>query len=1317
MNYFKKSILKAIALVIFWTMPYKDLTAQHSLGLLVGDYNTPYAYSLNPALTRGNLSNRAYINWWGASLSLDNNFMKYNAPFRLSKWVDNDFPAENVNANGTLAFKQSWLPTDLTVKDWKLNYLNEVYGPSIFIPLDNIGGFGFGVRGISGFSVNGLNGDMGGIFRYGLGDSAVGGLRSLRGKNVNQGEFSINTEKYQEWFMSFAGYTQPDVVNSMRWGFTAKLLIGMGMAHLGSDNLSFSVKNDQVVDIQQLNARFFHTNDQSVATAMSAPFGLKFDFMNGAGAGMDLGFMYEFRPNANRINNSISFCDREKFEQYKWKFGASITDLGFISYDGRGSEIISIANTTYQVDPNIVNALQYNQGEDRFDKVDDKFFNQLNANAVNSFVSYSPTALNVQFDNALTNHFHIGGYWTQSLKGKNAVGLRRSSYLSVVPRWQGETIEIGMPITASYETNKMNLGLYGRFGPLIVGSDNLAGLGQFINNDYYSGASFYFGFRSKIGDCEAAYNTQNRRVVKKQNQIDSQVVAKNKTVVPKDTVIVKKIVRDTVYVNNTPNKNNANISAEQIKLREAELKKKEDALKAKEDALKQKEMDLLKLPTTSDADCNKKIAIIKAEADKAKAEYDKCKNDALLSAEQCKKDVAGKQITIDQLQSDLLKEKTKNAQITAELDKIKKQNDQLVLASKGNCDKQNKILDSLWKKELTNNANISAELDQTKIKYSILKSTCDESNTKLAKLQFELETLKAKSNANNNCCDRIVQIEADLAKEKTNNATIKAELDKTKATISAQADQLIKLAADKKASEEALKTANSKMVLSEDCTPYKTKVTQLEAKVNDLTKSNATLQTLVATLTADKKLCDEMLKAANASKNTNIGIAEDCTPYKTKATQLEAKVVDLTKSNASLQTLVTTLTADKKLCDEKLKAATAATNSSIVVSEDCTPYKNKAAQLEAKLAELNKIITGLQTQVAILTADKKLCDEKLKAANAVNNSTIKVAEDCTPYKNKASQLEAQVAELNKTIVTLQSQVSTLTSDKKICDEKLKAASSNISVSEDCTPYKNKVAVLEKANIELTASNKTLNSKILELNTQISSLTADKKECEEKLKAASSNVTASEDCTPYKTKVADLEKKNISLSAELAALEANLDACTKAKSDLANQLERCADLDSKLKSAQADNAKLTASLNDANATIADLQAKLKAASASNSCEALQSLVNQLRDDVKSKNDQIGQLNSDLDQCSSDLKDLKDKQTSNQSDLESANMSIASLRKQVSNYDDQILALSNTLKTKDVEMSKLKTQVAGLQESLKKCQESLPPATEPSGTGGN
>ena len=135
------------------------LKSQHAMGLVVGDYNSPYSYSLNPALSRTNPSNRAYINWWGASVSLENNFMVYAAPFRLGAWINDSYPAQYADINGSLAFQQNWLPLNNAV-DFKLNYLSEVNGPSIFIPIDDVGTFGFGVKEVSGFSVNGVNGEM-----------------------------------------------------------------------------------------------------------------------------------------------------------------------------------------------------------------------------------------------------------------------------------------------------------------------------------------------------------------------------------------------------------------------------------------------------------------------------------------------------------------------------------------------------------------------------------------------------------------------------------------------------------------------------------------------------------------------------------------------------------------------------------------------------------------------------------------------------------------------------------------------------------------------------------------------------------------------------------------------------------------------------------------------------------------------------------------------------------------------------------------------------------------------------------------------------
>ena len=1131
MNLLKIKLAKVlIILTLCFQISFK-LNAQHPMGLVVGDLNTPYAYSLNPALTRSNLSNRAYINWWGASLSLENNFMNYNAPFRISAWINNNYPSDKVKSNGTLSFDQSWLPTDLTVKNWKLNYLNEVHGPSIFIPLDEFGGFGFGVKAVSGFSVDGLNGDLGSILRYGMGSAGLGGVNDLIGKTIKQSEFSINAEKYQEWFMTFAGYSESDVVNSWRWGFTAKFLLGMGMAHLGSDNLDATIVDNQTIMFNQMNSSYYHTNDLSVATALSGPFGLKFDFVNGAGLGGDLGFMYEYRPNAKSNYNGVNFCDQERFEQYKWKFGASITDLGFISYDGRGSEIISIGDYKYTIDKDIVNDLQHTQGADRFDKLDDGLFNPAGGQDLNTFLSYSPTALNVQFDNALNNNVHLGAYWTQSLKPTNSVGLKRASYLSVVPRYQAERIEFGMPITLANDYTALNWGIYGRIGPVIIGTDNLVGLGQFIKNDHYTGASFYFGFRSKIGDCERTYKRTYNQI--ERDVKDSQPVAKKTT--PRDTVFVQKIVKDTVYVNKTPN-TQSNISAEQVRIKEADLKKKEEALKLKEqevkikeEGIKAKQLELDKLNAMNSADCNKKVAILTADLNKAKAELDKSKLDLQTLDNQCKTAKNNSQITADKAQSDLSKEKAKNMQLTSELEKLK-----LQIGSGNNCAKQTKQLDSLWKIESKKNSDLNAELALAKGSYATFKNKCDESDKKLTQLQAEIAEIKNKSAVSNNCCEKLIKLEIDLAYEKEKNATIQAELLKAKAT-------------------------------------------------ND------------------------------------------------------AQVVQIEKVNADL------------------KAAT----------------------------------------------------DKLKLA-----SEFKVAEDCTPYKTKVAQLDAKVLDLNKTIGLLQAQVTTLTADKKICEEKLKSTT-NIGASEDCNPYKLKIADLEKKNTELTAKNTTITAQASALQNQIVTLTAEKKSAEDKLKLATSSST--EDCTPYKFKVTELEKQINAVKADLAKANATIEACNKAKADLTIQAQKATDLEVKITAAAAEKNKIQDDLNNANAKITDLEAKLKASSSTN-CDELQTLVNQLKSELAGKNDKISKLSSDLGLCTKDLEDLKTKNEDCQKELEILKGDDAALRKQIIRMDEEMGQLGAIMKSKDTEIAKLKSQVSALQADLKKCNDTLNPPAEPAAPGG-
>lgn len=1205
---------KTLILLLIAFQSIHSLKAQHPMGLVVGDLNTPYAYTLNPALTRSNLSNRAYINWWGASLSLDNNFMNYNAPFRISAWINNNYPSDKVNSNGTLSFDQSWLPVDASVNNWKLNYLNEVHGPSIFIPLDHFGGFGFGVKGVSGFSVDGVNADFGSILRYGMGQANVGGINNLVGKTINQSEFSINAEKYQEWFMSFAGYSENEAINSWRWGFTAKFLLGMGMMHLGSDEFSATITNNQSIDINQFNGRYYHTNDQSVSTILNGPFGLKFDNVNGAGFGGDLGFVYEYRPNAKTNYYGINLCEKEKFERYKWKFGASITDLGFISYDGRGSEIVTVSGN-YSIEPNMVNALQYSQGTDRFDRVDEYFFNKLDANPVNTFLSYSPAALNVQFDNALNDHVHFGAYWTQSLKSNNSAGLKRASYLSVVPRWQDERVEFGMPITLANDYSTLNWGLYGRVGPIIVGSDNLVGLGQFIKNDHYTGASFYFGFRSKIGDCERTFKEKyNDSPIEK---VDSTPVVKKN--VTRDTVIVQKIVKDTVFVNKTTINN---IPLEQLKIKEADLKKKEEALKlkeldikSKEDALKAKQLEIDKLNTTSNNDCNKTIAVLKADLAKAKTDLDKSKFDLQTLDNQCKTAKTNSQIKAEQLEGDLLKEKAKNLQIAGELEKLK-----ILNATSNNCAKQTKQLDSLLKIEGNKNADLNAEIVKAKIDYNALKNKCDDSDKKLAQLQFELADLKNKSAVGSSCCDKLAKLEIDYNVEKEKNATLQAEVLKAKASTANQTELLAKANADLKICEEKLTVAISKITIAEDCTQYKTKASQLDAKVLELNKTITGLQDQINTLVADKKLCEEKLKSATSA---NIGASEDCTPYKTKVAQLDAKVLELNKTIASLQTQVSTLAADKKICEEKLKTSTSA---NIGVSEDCTPYKTKVAQLDAKIIELNK-------QLATAVTAQKVCEEKLKTS-----SNISMSEDCTPYKTKVTDLEKKNATLTAQVASLQNQVVQISAEKKVAEDKLKLASTT---SEDCTPYKTKIADLEA---------------------QLSVIKAD-------LAKANSTI---EICNKAKTdlaiqaqKATDLESKITACNAEKTKMQDDLNNAKATISDLEAKLKASAFSSSNVDALQAQINQLKADLADKNSKINSLTTDLNAtkeelANFKSQYAQCQEDLNLLKGDQETLRKQIIRMDNEMGQLGeiikgkdSEIVKLKAQITSLQSDLKKCN----------------------------------------------------------------
>ncbi|MCL9980077.1 MAG: DUF5723 family protein [Bacteroidia bacterium] len=1081
--------------------------AQHPLGLMVGDFNSPYSFSLNPALSRTNPGNRLYINWWGGSVNAENNFMSYNAPFRLGQWANGNYPEELVNTNGTLAFNQDWLPTNLGKDNWNLNYLNEVWGPSIFFPLGSFGAMGFGMKAVSGFSINGLDADLGGIMRYGMPQ-----VNNKVGQTINQNHFSMNTERYQEWYMTFSGFNNTSKQHSWRWGLTSKLLLGMGVGHLGADDISFTINSPTQLTINQMNARLL-TSAGNMRTLIN-PFGGKFDIVEGAGAGMDVGVMYEYRPNAGMKRLSNSMCDREKSLQYSWKWGASITDLGFISYWGRASEILSTGNQVWKIDPLIIQNGQYTQGDNKLDDLHNRLFGDLGANEEYEFLSYSPVAFNVQFDKRFFGGWHLGAYWTHSLRQWNSVGLRRASYLSVVPRFQSENLEYGFPLTLSHDYTKQQVGAYVRMGPVTIGSDNLYGLSNYVANNNYTGASFYFGFRSKIGGC---YNRRDwYSFTQRETEYD--------TTYQYDTVkiVVKKTINDTTVVTerNKVNPEVAKISAEADKLKKENDKLQQDKANCEKSKAQialekdniQKELDKFKADAI---EWKKREAQILADIKAKEEELKKLKNSPIPSptnnCDECKKQLTQAQIDVEKAKADL-----KNSY--EELGRVKAQ----IAATEKKCDEEKKKLQEandraqaeilVWKGQKE-----KADIEIVNLKDQIKATSSGLSDKLLSDCIAEKTALQTQLNEAKKCCTETSVLKLEIATLKNEKLALeneslrnKAQIEALKSQNSTLGDRINLLENQKKKCESDLALEKTKSGSQIDATKANTdlinKINECDRQVALLKSEKAALELKIKNLESENKICQEKLTAASSK----ISASEDCTPIKTQNAQLTAE-------NEALKKQVAQLTAEKKALSDKIN------NTPLPASgEDCSPYKVKIATLEAQLAEAKKSssdVTALNAKIASLEA--QLAEAKKSTTSALAQVSALQAElkKCNDEKaaiqatasssNNNAQLEAQIADLQKQLASKNSEIQTLKSKLDDCDNaKAQIQASLNQCNQEKAKHTDEYEQLKAQIIQMDDDMGKLgeiikknNAEITRLKSEVSSLQTQLKDCKSKIAPA------------------------------------------------------------------------------------------------------------------------------------------------------------------------------------------------------------------------
>ncbi len=415
-------------------------------------------------------------------VNANNNYINVKTPYSQWKALFGNLPESQLDENGVPRFENSYV-NDRLNGNRKQAFVNaEVTGPSFLFGLKNKSGFALTTKTRTFAGFYSLNEDLMKIFLEDFDTTYAGytpNFHQLQYKNIpnTQQRFGAGALAFQEFAFSYATVLLDDKEHFVKGGATLKYLIGLGGGYLRVDELQY-----ELLDVDSIRFRSATMNGAYTSDAyFSDPDRRLFHYLGkqklGSGMGVDLGIVYEYRPNHKDYYYRM---DRRKEEdrtanKYVFKFGAAITDLGRITFDRapytRNLNIITDGDSTDWTDFQSVTKFS---GSDDIDSFALELFP--NSTVDSTFKMTLPTSLNLNVDVHLSDNWYGSASYIQTLQGNKVRGVRKQNIFSVGARYETRRFESGAHFVVGHFYNPVLVGAFLRYGPVYVGSDNLGGI-------------------------------------------------------------------------------------------------------------------------------------------------------------------------------------------------------------------------------------------------------------------------------------------------------------------------------------------------------------------------------------------------------------------------------------------------------------------------------------------------------------------------------------------------------------------------------------------------------------------------------------------------------------------------------------------------------------------------------------------------------------------------------------------------------------------------------------------------------------------------
>ncbi|MBS1585258.1 MAG: OmpA family protein [Bacteroidetes bacterium] len=305
----------------------------------------------------------------------------------------------------------------------------------------------------------------------------------------NGNKFNFTLHGWSEIGLSYGGVLFDNGKNMIKGGLTARYLMGIGYLSVISKNMdvSYTAATDLWrVSNSDIAARSGGINFDNTGDVTS-------NLFKGAGKGFggDIGFVYEFRPNIAKykydMDGQTGLTDPGA-NAYMLRFSAAVTDIGAITYKNNVRTVaISNSGNTVALQGNDINkhtgsadSLKAYATQHGFSVADD---------STTATKVHLPTALVISADYHAAKGVFVNLMYMGNLANRDNVGNSYYSQITVTPRYDVRIFSAGLPITYSFLSKSLKVGLGLRVSGFFIGSDDILGV---ISNNAY-GANFYFG--------------------------------------------------------------------------------------------------------------------------------------------------------------------------------------------------------------------------------------------------------------------------------------------------------------------------------------------------------------------------------------------------------------------------------------------------------------------------------------------------------------------------------------------------------------------------------------------------------------------------------------------------------------------------------------------------------------------------------------------------------------------------------------------------------------------------------------------------------